>query len=88
MLILLSQKKNGRFFSQEVTGHFEYFLNTLGLDQKSKLVNPFDCPQYYPAFFYRIADDPKNLVIPESFDKEISSESSDDERIIDEKNPK
>lgn len=33
-MVILSQKKNGRFLTQDITGHFEYMLNTLSFDLK------------------------------------------------------
>ena len=75
-MVILSQKKNGRFLTQDITGHFEYMLNTLSFDLKGYITNPFEDPASYPALLFRISDQPFDLgnSIPES-----SSESSEED---------
>ena len=50
--ILLSKEKNGSILHTEITSHLEYFYNTLNLNLKSKLENPFKNHSIYPALRY------------------------------------
>mmetsp|Transcript_42043 Transcript_42043/g.64427 ORF Transcript_42043/g.64427 Transcript_42043/m.64427 type:complete len:121 (-) Transcript_42043:1181-1543(-) len=55
VLFLLSYD-NGTFLNSEILGHFEYFIQTLSLDMKSRLENPFEFPENYPAFDFRVSE--------------------------------
>jgi hypothetical protein len=50
--VLLSKEKNGSILDTEITSHLEYFYNTLNLNLKSKLENPFKNHLNYPALRY------------------------------------
>ena len=50
--VLLSKVKNGSILHTEITSHLEYFYNTLNLNLKSKLENPFKNHSGYPALRY------------------------------------
>ena len=50
--VLLSKEKNGSLLNTEITSHLEYFYNTLNLNLKSKLENPFKNHTDYPALRY------------------------------------
>lgn len=50
--VLLSKEKNGSILHTEITSHLEYFYNTLNLNLKSKLENPFKNHSGYPALRY------------------------------------
>jgi len=75
-ILLLLTKDNGAYLNQEILGHFEFFMNTLSLDLKSSLENPFESPENYPAFDFKVAEDLqetlKNAIL------EAPSSSSDD----------
>lgn len=51
LLMLLKQFQFG-FFLKEVSGHIEYFMNTLNTAHKARIINPFEMPDQYQAFHY------------------------------------
>lgn len=50
--VILSKRRNGTILHTEITSHLEYFYNTLNLNMKSKLENPFKNQSSYPALGY------------------------------------
>ena len=59
-------------------------LNTLSFDAKSSMINPFNNPEKYPAFKFKIADAPCDQPGLDFIDSqyEESSDSSDGESNI------
>jgi len=45
---------NFGFYLINIVSHLEYFMNTLTHDLKIKTDNPFDHPDKYPAFSYKV----------------------------------
>ena len=85
-VLLLLARNNGCFLTQNILGHFEYFMNTLKLNLKTMLENPFEYPENYPAFEFKVADDVqkqlKDAIIEApsgSSDEESDESMSEDE---------
>ena len=45
---------NFGFYLINIVSHLEYFMNTLTHDLKRKTANPFDAPEKYPAFNFKV----------------------------------
>lgn len=77
--IILRAEANGAYLSPEIVAHLEYFVNTLTLKHRSKIINPFQKAYQFPALLF------KGVSRVESFSNgtgptqpEVSSESEED----------
>lgn len=52
---LLKTKRHGRFLTPDIVAHFDYFMNTLNMNQKGRSINPCEeeFQKQYPALEYQ-----------------------------------
>lgn len=60
----------------EIVAHLEYFYNTLNIEHKIKIENPFDNPNDYPALNHKIGDKIGSDVIMESGESSSEDENT------------
>ena len=65
--------KNGAYLTAEVVAHLEYFMNTLNFGLKSKVENPFEHQDKYPALLYK--GESKVSVFSESYKDSLLDDS-------------
>lgn len=62
------------YYLKNMSAHLDYFYNTLPLDLKGKIENPYKVPENYPAFRYRADAGPnvkRESVYPDKLDERM-----------------